>query len=80
MPLTVNGIIRNRSSLSRIGAEIAGGFYEPGFRVDNAGSIMIVHLPIEIEQHARIAQILMYTNDELKQGYIGQYQGNKDFK
>lgn len=80
LPMNVNGVIRNRSSLLRIGAEITNGFYEPGFHVDNVGSIMIVHLTIVLEQHARIAQVLMYTNSEVKQGYTGQYQGEKDFK
>lgn len=76
---TETAFIIQRSSLGRNGVLIQSSVYDPGFSTPNMGAIMSVHLPIEIEQHARVAQILFLKNREADE-YNGQYQGEKDYR
>lgn len=72
--------IYHRSSLGRNGVIIQSAVYDPGFETPNMGAIMTVNVPIIIEDHARVAQIVIYTNEEVSTVYDGQYKGHKDIK
>jgi dUTP pyrophosphatase len=72
------GLIRQRSSLMRNGALIQSSIFDPGFRTDNVGTYMFVHLPIFIEENARVAQMYFHdctpvSEDKL---YNGQFQND----
>jgi dUTP pyrophosphatase len=71
--------IRHRSSVLRNGAIITSGVYDPGFEVDEMGGIMFVTNQLVIEKGARVAQIIMFENNEA-QAYDGQWQGALDKK
>ena len=73
-PLPVNNtaIIINRSSVARSGALIRSSVYDPGFASPAMGAMMYVFTPIIIEEHARVAQILIFENEEAE-AYNGQY-------
>lgn len=71
--------IRHRSSILRCGAIITSGVYDPGFEVEEMGAVLITHNTINIEQGARVAQIIMFENYEAE-AYSGQWLGKKDVK
>jgi deoxycytidine triphosphate deaminase len=79
LPNNMTAFIRHRSSVLRCGAIITSGVYDPGFEVDEMGGVMIVTEPIVIEKGARVAQIIMFENNEAEL-YDGQWQGSKDLK
>jgi deoxycytidine triphosphate deaminase len=76
---TDTAIIYNRSSLGRNGVVIRSSIYDPGFDTPSMEAVMYVYTPIVIEQHARVAQIVIHRNEEANL-YDGQYKGEKDFR
>lgn len=80
IPLDIVGFIEQRSSLIRIGAQIPHSPYERGYEVDQIGAIMIVHNFIQIERHARVAQMMMYRSPKAEKAYNGQWQRDRDVK
>jgi deoxycytidine triphosphate deaminase len=58
---------------------ITSGVFDPGFEVDEMGSIMIVTESMIVEKGARVAQIIMFENNEAEL-YNGQWQKDKDVK
>jgi dUTP pyrophosphatase len=79
LPNNMTAFIRHRSSVLRCGAIITSGVYDPGFEVDEMGGVMVVSESIVIEKGARVAQIIMFENNEAEL-YDGQWQGSKDLK
>lgn len=69
-----SAFIIQRSSLNRSGVQLQGSVYDPGFSSDNLGATIYVHVPIVIERHARLAQLLITTNEAVAQLYSGQFQ------
>ena len=72
-------MVRQRSSLLRNGAIIASSIFDPGFKTNNIGTVMIVTKDIFIEQDARIAQMYFHENNE-GELYDGQFQNDKQRK
>ena len=72
-------MVRQRSSLLRNGAIIASSIFDPGFKTDNIGTVMIVTKDIFIEKDARIAQMYFHENSE-GELYDGQFQNDKQRK
>ena len=72
-------MVRQRSSLLRNGAIIASSIFDPGFKTDNIGTVMIVTKDIFIEKDARIAQMYFHKNAE-GELYDGQFQNDKQRK
>jgi deoxycytidine triphosphate deaminase len=79
LPNNMTAFIRHRSSMLRCGAIITSGIFDPGFEVDEMGSIMIVTESMIVEKGARVAQIIMFENNEAEL-YNGQWQKDKDVK
>jgi deoxycytidine triphosphate deaminase len=79
LPTNRTAFIRHRSSVLRCGGIITSGVYDPGFAVDEMGGVLIATKSIIIEKGARVAQIIMFENQE-SEAYDGQFQGNKDIK
>jgi deoxycytidine triphosphate deaminase len=79
LPSGKTAFIRHRSSILRCGAIITSGVYDPGFEVDEMGAVLIATEQITIEKGARVAQIIIFDNNEAD-AYDGQWQGNKDVK
>jgi deoxycytidine triphosphate deaminase len=79
LPNNMTAFIRHRSSMLRCGAVITSGVFDPGFEVDEMGSIMIVTESMIVEKGARVAQIIMFENNEAEL-YNGQWQKDKDVK
>lgn len=71
--------IYQRSTLGRNGAMIRSSVYDPGFGTPAMGAILYVFQPIHIEQHARVAQIVIHQNETADE-YEGSYQGENDFR
>jgi deoxycytidine triphosphate deaminase len=69
-------MVRQRSSLLRNGAIIASSIFDPGFKTNNIGTVMIVTKHIFIEHEARIAQMYFHENNE-GELYDGQFQNDK---
>ena len=69
--------IMQRSSLNRSGVQLQGSVYDPGFHTTTLGATIYVYVPIVIERHARLAQLLITTSEEVAQVnlYSGQFQG-----
>jgi len=68
--------IKQRSSLWRNGALINSPVFDPGFETDFMGTIMLVTIPIFIEENARVAQIYFHECDPAEK-YNGQWQNDK---
>ena len=79
LPTNRTAFVRHRSSVLRCGGIITSGVYDPGFAVDEMGGVLIATKSIIIEKGARVAQIIMFENQE-SEAYDGQWQGNKDIK
>lgn len=79
LPSNMTAFIRHRSSMLRCGAIITSGVYDPGFEVDEMGGVMIVTESMILERGARVAQIIMFENNEAEL-YDGQWQKEKDVK
>lgn len=74
---TENATIIQRSSLNRNGVRVQGSIYDPGFGCDNLGATLYAAVPISIMRHARIAQLVVETNEDVEANklYNGQFQG-----
>ena len=79
IPANRTAMVRQRSSLLRNGAIIASSIFDPGFRTNNIGTVMVVNERIFIEQDARIAQMYFHENNE-GELYDGQFQNDKQRK
>jgi deoxycytidine triphosphate deaminase len=79
LPADKTAFIYQRSTLGRNGALLRSSVFDPGFATPSIGAILEVWRPICIEEHSRIAQIVIYDN-ELTELYDGQYQKEKDYK
>ena len=79
LPTNRTAFVRHRSSVLRCGGIITSGVYDPGFAVDEMGGVLIATKSIILEKGARVAQIIMFENQE-SEAYDGQWQGNKDIK
>lgn len=79
LPEDNTAFIYHRSTLGRNGALIRSAVYDPGFTTPTMGAVLEVWRKIKIEEHARIAQIVIYTNEKAEL-YNGSYQGAKDIK
>lgn len=79
LPNNMYGVIISRSSLLRLGSQIEGGIYEPGFKTNNIGSTLFVNRSISLEIGCCICQMCFFECFETK-GYQGRWQGEKDFK
>jgi len=80
IPMDCMGFALPRSSLTRMGCSVQGGFWDPGYEGDAVFSLLVQNEGgIAIYKHARIAQIvLMKTTVALAEGegYSGVYQGH----
>ena len=76
---TRTAFIRHRSSILRCGGMITSGIFDPGFKVDEMGAVLIATKPIIIERGARVAQIYIFENNPAEL-YAGQWSGKKDYK
>lgn len=79
LPNDKTAFIRHRSSVLRCGATITSGVYDPGFEVEEMGAVMITTQPITIEVGARVAQVIIFDNNDAEL-YDGQWMGTKDVK
>jgi deoxycytidine triphosphate deaminase len=81
IPPTHTGFIVSRSSIYRMGSHINSPIWDPGFTTgDNEmGTTMVVHIPIEIEQDARVAQFYMLSNETVDELYNGQFQNKTNY-
>lgn len=79
LPNTKTAFIRHRSSVLRCGATITSGVYDPAFYADEIGAVMVTTQPITIEVGARVAQLIVFDNNEAE-AYNGQWLGDKDYK
>ena len=79
LPTNKTAFIRHRSSILRCGAIITSGVYDPSFYVDEMGAVLIVTRPITIQKGARVAQIIVFDNNDAE-AYNGQWLGEKDYK
>lgn len=79
LPSGKTAFIRHRSSILRCGATITSGVYDPGFEVEEMGAVLFAAQPITIEVGARVAQIIIFDNNDAEL-YDGQWQGTKDVK
>ena len=72
-----NATIIQRSSLNRNGARVVGSVYDPGYGCGALGATLYAMAPICIYKHARIAQLVIETNEPVEEErlYNGQYQG-----
>ena len=79
LPTNKTAFIRHRSSILRCGGIITSGVYDPGFQADEMGAVLIATKQITIEKGARVAQIIIFDNNEAD-AYDGQWQGKSDYK
>lgn len=82
LPPNNTAFIYQRSTLGRNGVLLRSSVFDPGFETPDIGAILEVWRPIFIEEHARVAQIVIYENEPVPEAmlYSGQYQGSKDYK
>lgn len=80
LPENIAFEIVQRSSLMRCGAIIRSSVFDPGFRTDNIGTILIVHETIIIEKGARVGQIVAHSCTPVQNLYEGQFQNDKQRK
>ena len=67
---------KTRSSGIRCGIEVRSGLFDPGFKTEHMGAFIKVELPVFIEEHARIAQVIIDSSSEAENLYNGQWQGD----
>jgi deoxycytidine triphosphate deaminase len=79
LPAFKTAFIRHRSSILRCGGIITSGVYDPSFYVDEMGAVLIATRQITIEKGARVAQIIVFDNNDAE-AYNGQWLGEKDYK
>lgn len=71
------GFISHRSSVNRNGGIIKSAVFDPGFHTTNIGTMLYTTFPLTIEVNARLAQIYFHKHESVKEGYNGQWQGDK---
>ena len=81
IPPTHTGFILHRSSIMRMGGMLVSAIWDPGFTTGNneMGTTLFVHVPIEIEQGARVAQFYMLSNETVDELYNGQFQNKTNY-
>jgi deoxycytidine triphosphate deaminase len=64
-----------------MGSMLMSAIWDPGFTTgdENMGTTLFVHVPIEIEKDARIAQFYMISNEHVDNLYDGQFQGKTNY-
>ena len=76
IPANCKANIIHRSSIARVGGQIYSGEYDAGFKTDNAGAFLVLHHECFIQEHARVAQIVVQeVKDGVRNLYNGQWQG-----
>lgn len=77
IPNNIMLLIRQRSSLLRMGTILHSSVFDPGFETQNMSSMIVVDKTIFIEEGARIAQIYGHPCNEVdpEHMYNGQFQG-----
>lgn len=76
IPAHCKANIIHRSSIARCGGQIYSGEYDAGFETENAGAFLVVHVPFFIEEHARVAQLVVQeVRGIIERQYDGQWQG-----
>ena len=76
------GLIILRSSLNRCGVSVQSAVWDPGYNSFNEGNILPISVRITvdtpegifIEKDARVAQLLVFQNEDTSL-YDGQFQG-----
>lgn len=73
--------IIGRSTTNRLGCFIRSAVFDPGFECSSIGATMYVlgDNLVEVEEHSRLAQILIRECEE-SEIYEGSYKGNNDLK
>jgi deoxycytidine triphosphate deaminase len=75
-------LIRQRSSLLRMGGVISSSLFDAGFKTDNMGTVLVANADFEVEIGARIAQVYGHSCEPVENLYDGQWAGdswrNKD--
>jgi deoxycytidine triphosphate deaminase len=81
IPPNYTGFIVSRSSIYRMGSHVNSPIWDPGFTTgdNDMGTTMIVHVPIEIEKDARVAQFYMMSNEMVDELYNGQFQNKTNY-
>lgn len=79
IPPDVTLFIRQRSSLLRNGTLLQSSVFDPGFKTDSIGTVMIVTTRIQIEKGARICQIYGHENLPVDKEdlYDGQWKNDQ---
>ena len=75
IPENYTGFILHRSSLYRTGTQIVSPVWDPGYKTDQMGTVMVVNVKLIIEKNARACQILFHENSKVDELYDGQWQG-----
>jgi deoxycytidine triphosphate deaminase len=66
--------ILQRSSLNRNGSYLSSSVIDPGYGCYHLGATLYVAVPISIEVHARVAQIMIENCEAAEETYHGQYR------
>jgi len=79
LPNDVGGIVKLRSSLSRIGVMLNNaGWIDPGFKGTLTLSVFNPNdSPLEIKRGTRFFQLVLLRLDRESEGYSGKYLGQK---
>ena len=72
------GLVFGRSTINRIGGLIRSSIFDPGFD-SQVGATLYCFADMEIEYGARLAQFVVFENEEAEK-YNGSYQKDKDIK
>jgi deoxycytidine triphosphate deaminase len=75
IPENYTGFILHRSSLYRTGTQIVSPVWDPGYKTDRMGTVMVVNVKLIIEKNARACQVLFHENSAVDELYDGQFQG-----
>jgi len=75
IPSNCTGLMLHRSSLYRTGTQIVSPVWDPGYRTEKMGTVMIVTVKLIVERNARVCQIIFHENNEVDKLYDGQFQG-----
>ena len=78
MPLNIVAIARTRSTLLRNAATVQTAVWDPGYQ-GRSSSLLVVHNPhgIRLQKDARVAQLIFFTTEEVKEGYSGVFQNER---
>jgi dUTP pyrophosphatase len=78
MPLNIVAIARTRSTLLRNAVTVQTAVWDPGYQ-GRSSSLLVVHNPhgIRLQKDARLAQLIFFTTEEVKEGYSGVFQNER---